>query len=130
MEFNQLTNDNILMYAMKHYDNPQCHGVNEFTEDFDRIKYVKRLFKRYQLKGVLKERLILNHIIVVYNVFGAEAATRIMFFRLESDLWPILKTFLVFLSLLPERIFGIDGTDVFTADIALDQKLIDRLRSI
>jgi hypothetical protein len=130
MEFNQLTNDNILMYAMKHYENPHAQGVHEFTEDFDRIKYVKRLFKRYQLKGVLKERLILNHIIIVYNVFGVEAATRILFFRLESDLWPILKTFLIFLDFLPERIFGIDHKDIITADISLDSKLIERLRNI
>lgn len=130
MEFSQLTNDNILLYAMKHYDNPACHGVHEFTEDFDRIKYVKRLFKRYQLKGVLKERLILNHIIIVYNVFGVDAATRILFFRLEDDLWPILKTFLIFLDFMPERIMGIDGKDIISADIALDQKLIDKLRSI
>ena len=130
MEFSQLTNDNILLYAMKHYDNPACHGVHEFTEDFDRIKYVKRLFKRYQLKGVLKERLILNHIIIVYNVFGVDAATRILFFRLEDDLWPILKTFLIFLDFMPERILGIDGKDIISADIALDQKLIDKLRSI
>ena len=115
---------------MKHYDNPACHGVHEFTEDFDRIKYVKRLFKRYQLKGVLKERLILNHIIIVYNVFGVDAATRILFFRLEDDLWPILKTFLIFLDFMPERIMGIDGKDIISADIALDQKLIDKLRSI
>lgn len=130
MDFTQLTDDNIIMYAMKCYDNPACRGIGEFTEDFDRIKYVKRLFKRYQQKGVLKERLILNHIIIVYNVFGVEAATRILFFRLEPDLWYILKTFLVFLDYMPDRIRGIKGKDIFASNIGLDQKLIDKLRSI
>jgi hypothetical protein len=130
MDFSNLTNDNILLYAMKYYDNPACHGMHEFTEDFDRIKYVKRLFKRYQTKGVLKERLILNHIIIVYNVFGADAATRILYFRLEDDLWPILKTFLVFLNLQPDIVVGLDGKDVQALEIPIDMKLADRLRSI
>ena len=130
MNFPQLTNDNIFMFAMKKYDNPHAQSIHEFAEDFDRIKYIKRLFKRYQMKSVLKERLILNHIQIVYNVFGVEAATRILFFRLESDLWPILKTFLVFLNYMPERVFGIDGKDIISGEIALDQKLIDKLRTI
>jgi hypothetical protein len=143
MDFSNLTNDNILLYAMKNYDNPACHGIHEFNEDFDRIKYVKRLFKRYQTKGVLKERLILNHIIVVYNVFGPEAATRILFFRLEDDLWSILKTFLIFLNFLPtcadpqspllkqsDIVYGLDGKDVQTVEITVDMKLAERLRSI
>lgn len=130
MEFNNLTNENIVFYAIKHYDNPGSHGPQEFLEDMDRIKYVKRLFKRYQAKGVLKERLILNHITILYNVFGVEAATRILFFRLESDLWPILKTFLVFLNFMPERVYGIDETDVISSDISLDTRLITVLRSI
>jgi hypothetical protein len=130
MEFTNLNNDNIILYAIKHYDNPACRGVHEFNEDLDRIKYIKRLFKRYQTKGVLKERLILNHIIILYNVFGVEAATRILFFRLEPDLWPILKTFLVFLSFMPERVLGIDGTDIISSDITLDTRLIAVLRSI
>jgi hypothetical protein len=130
MEFINLTNDNILLYAIKRYDNPACRGVHEFNEDLDRIKYIKRLFKRHQTKGVLKERLILNHIIILYNVFGVEAATRILFFRLESDLWPVLKTFLVFLNFMPDKIMGIEGKDIISSDIALDTRLIGVLRSI
>lgn len=130
MEFTNLNNDNFILYAIKHYDNPACRGVHEFNEDLDRIKYIKRLFKRYQTKGVLKERLILNHIIVLYNVFGVEAGTRILFFRLEPDLWSILKTFLVFLSFMPEQVLGIDGTDIISSNIILDTKLITVLRSI
>lgn len=136
MNFPQLTNENILMYAMKHYNNPAAQGIHEFAEDFDRIKYIKRLFKRYQLKTVLKERLILNHIIIIYNVFGVEAATRILFFRLESDLWPILKTFLVFLNYMPDRVFGVavdkdnNPKDIISSDITLDLPLVEKLRKI
>jgi hypothetical protein len=130
MEFINLTNDNVILYAIKHYDNPACRGVQEFNEDLDRIKYIKRLFKRYQTKGVLKERLILNHIIILYNVFGVEAATRILFLRLELDLWVVLKTFLVFLNFMPDRVIGIEGADIISADIALDARLIAVLRSI
>jgi hypothetical protein len=130
MEFPNLTNDNIRLYAIKHYDNPACHSTQEFSEDFDRVKYIKRLLKRYQTKGVLKERLVLNHIIIIYNVFGVEAATRILFFRLESDLWPILKTILVFLNYMPDRVTGIDGKTIVSSFISLNSPLIDKLRNI
>lgn len=130
MEFTNLTNENFLLYTMKHYDNPSCHSVKEFNEDLDRIKYIKRLFKRYQAKDILKERLILNHIIIIYNVFGIDAATRILFFRLEPDLWVTLKTFLIFLNFMPELVSGIDGKNIRSSDIALDPKLIAILRKI
>jgi len=130
MDFTNLTDDNFMLYAMKNYDNPACCSVAEFNDDLDRIKYVKRLFKRYQMKGVLKERLILNHITIVYNVFGPEAATRILYFRLEDDLWPILKTFLVFLNFQPDDIRGLNGRDVHSPTITIDMKLADRLRNI
>jgi len=130
MDFTNLTDDNILLYAIKFYDNPSCHGVQEFNEDLDRIKYLKRLFKRYLSKGVLKERLILNHIIILYNIFGVEAATRILFFRLEPELWTVLKTFLIFLNVMPDRVHGIDGKEVISSSIPLDTKLISVLRSI
>jgi hypothetical protein len=130
MDFPNITNDNLILYAMRHYDNPACHDVNEFTDDFDRIKYLKRLFKRYQSKKVLKDRLILNHIIIFYNVFGVDAGTRILFFRLEEDLWPILKTFLVFLNLLPEVVYGVDDKDILTERIAIDSTLVEHLKSI
>jgi len=130
MEFPNLTNDNVLQYAIASYDNPASHGAHEFNEDFDRIKYVKRLFKRYQAKGVLKDRLILNHIIIVVNVFGLEAATRLLFFRLEEELWTILSTFLVFLNLMPEEVNGIDGKTIIASDLPLDQPLIVALRAL
>jgi hypothetical protein len=92
------------MYAMRNYENPQCAGIDEFTEDLHRIKYLKRLFRRYLDTGELKERLILNHLITFYNVFGIEAATRLIFYRMNEEYYPLVKTFLVFLNLFPERI--------------------------
>ena len=102
MEYAKLDDTNVTRYAMKHYDNPQCIDIDEFHEDLNRTKYVKRLLRKYMSSGVLRERLILNHIIVFYNVFGIEAASRLLFYRLEEDLHPLLKTFLVFLNYLPE----------------------------
>ena len=84
MKFEGLTKDNVLMFAMKHYENPQCLGMDEFQEDSNRIKYIKRLFRKYQNSGILRERLIFNHIIIMYNVFGVYAATRMLFYRIEE----------------------------------------------
>ena len=100
--FEKLTNDNITMFAIKHYDNPQCEGESEFHDDMKRFKYIKRLFRKYQDSGELKERLILNHLIVVFNVFGAEAGSTLLLFKLEPEFWSILKTFMVFLNMLPD----------------------------
>lgn len=100
--FEKLTNDNITMFAIKHYDNPQCEGELEFHDDMKRFKYIKRLLRKYQDSGELKERLILNHLIVVFNVFGAEAGSTLLLFKLEPEFWSILKTFMVFLNMLPD----------------------------
>ncbi len=100
--FEKLTNDNITMFAIKHYDNPQCEGEVEFHDDMKRFKYIKRLLRKYQDSGELKERLILNHLIVVFNVFGAEAGSTLLLFKLEPEFWSVLKTFMVFLNMLPE----------------------------
>ena len=100
--FEKLTNDNIAMFAIKHYDNPQCEGESEFHDDMKRFKYIKRLLRKYNESGELKERLILNHMIVVYNVFGAEAGSTLLLFKIEPELWTVLKTFMVFLNMLPE----------------------------
>ena len=100
--FEKLTNDNITMLAIKHYDNPQCEGESEFHDDMKRFKYIKRLLRKYQDSGELKERLILNHLIVVFNVFGAEAGSTLLLFKLEPEFWSILKTFMVFLNMLPD----------------------------
>ena len=119
-----ITEENYMLFAMKVYENPQCKSVQEFHEDMNRIKYLKRLFKKYKSTGVLRERLILNHIIILYNVFGIQAATRILFARLDKDLHPILKTFLVFLHMFPENI---PETDLVS--IPLDKRITDRLRN-
>jgi hypothetical protein len=90
------------MFAIKHYDNPQCEGESEFHDDMKRFKYIKRLLRKYQDSGELKERLILNHLIVVFNIFGAEAGSTLLLFKLEPEFWSILKTFMVFLNMLPD----------------------------
>ena len=128
MKFEDLNEKNFLLYAMQHYENPQCVEVEEFNDDLKKIKYIKRLFNQYAIEGVLKERLLLNHIIVFYNVFSVEAATRILFYKLEEDVWPMLKTFLFYLNFLPDKIESINGRTILTTDIPMDQGIVDSLR--
>ena len=99
--FEKITNDNILLFALKHYDNPQCEGEKEFYDDMKRFKYIKRLLKKYSQDGIVKERLLLNHIIVLNNVFGPDAASTLLLFKIEPEFWPQLKSFLVYLGMLP-----------------------------
>ena len=122
-----LCDDNFLMYAMKAYDKPNCI-MSEFEEDLKRIKYVKRLIRRYRLTGELKERLILNHIIVLANVFGIESAVKMLFFKFDEEDYDILKTFLVFLNYMPKVITGIKGRTIHSADIWVDVFVGKRLR--
>ena len=105
VDFSTLTPENINMFAMKHYDNPTCVDEKEFLDDMKRFKYLKRLFRKYETsKGKeLKTRLVINHIIILANVFGVDAATTLLFFKIERNHWPLLKTFLVFLSYMPEN---------------------------
>ena len=100
--YEKITPDNVLMYAIRHYNNPHCEGEKEFEDDLKRFKYIKRLLRKYREHGELKERLILNHMIVVNNVFGAEAGSTLLMFKIEPEFWPILKTFMTFLGILPE----------------------------
>ena len=93
MIFDDLNDDNFLMYAMREYSNVQCTDIEEFYDDLKKIKYIKRLFNVYKNNGQLKERLILNHLIIFYNVFTVQAGTRILFYKIEKEFWPILKTF-------------------------------------
>jgi hypothetical protein len=118
--FETLDNDNFVMYAMKNYDNPQCADIEEFNEDLQRFKYLKRLFNRYD-NGDLQERLILNHLIVIYNVFGVEAANRMVFYKCDRNHWSVLKTFLIYLGYLQEDAL---------VDTPLDQHVVDVLRNI
>tara|TARA_R110000772_G_C13257999_1_gene435086 strand:- start:966 stop:1385 length:420 start_codon:yes stop_codon:yes gene_type:complete len=129
MIFDDLNEKNFLLYAMKEYNNPQCTEVEEFNDDLKKIKYIKRLLNQYVSEGVLKERLLLNHIIVFYNVFPPAAATRILFFKIEEKFWPMLKPFLFYLKLLPEdRVDSVLGKEIRTGDISMDQGVVDSLR--
>jgi hypothetical protein len=125
----ELTNENFLMYAIKHYDNPSCSGLKEFDDDLKRLRYIKRLLGRYKATGNIKERLIINHLVVLYNVFGVDAATNMLFFKIQERFWPQLKPFLVFLNYMPERIQH-KGGRLLGADIALDANIVDILRKI
>tara|TARA_R100000005_G_C4986381_1_gene194622 strand:- start:78 stop:458 length:381 start_codon:yes stop_codon:yes gene_type:complete len=126
MLFEVLNDDNFMLYAMKAYENPQCSGIDEFHEDLNRIKYIKRLLRKYKRDGVIRERLILNHIIIFCNVFGIQEGLRILFFRVEKDLWTELKTFLVMLNYIPDRM---DGDEDFDS-ISIDEVIADKLRSL
>jgi len=101
MIFNELNEDNFLLFAIKHYENPQAVTKDDFDKDLNHFKYIKRLLKRYKNTGELKEHLLINHFIILYNIFG-EAATPMLFFKIDSDLWPSLKSFLIFLNRFPD----------------------------
>ena len=130
MIFDDLNDDNFLMYAMREYNNMQCTDIEEFYDDIKKIKYIKRLFNVYKNNGLLKERLILNHFIIFYNVFTVQAGTRILFYKIEKDFWPMLKTFLIYLDRMPDKIESIRGEVILASDIKLDDGIISRLRSI
>jgi hypothetical protein len=101
MRFNELNDDNYLMFAIKHYENPQAVTQDDFYEDLKKFKYIKRLLKRYRKTGELKTHLLLNHFISLYNVFD-DAATPLLFYKIDKELWSVLKTFLMFLQRVPE----------------------------
>ena len=100
--YETITPDNVVMYAIRHYDNPQCEGEKEFNDDLKRFKYIKRLLRKYYETNILKERLLLNHIIVLNNVFGATASTTLLLFKIQQEYWPTLKSFLIFLNTITE----------------------------
>jgi len=129
MSFANLTDSNILLYAAKCYNKPNCID-SEFDEEFKRIRYIKRLLHRYKISGILKERLILNHIIVVQNVFGVEASTRMMFCKIDSKDYSALKTFLAYTSAMPNTVYGINGRDIISKEISLDEKIAEILERI
>lgn len=127
----KLDESNILLYAAKHYINSQCCDTVEFYEDLNRFKYIKRLFNKYIESGDLKERLILNHLTVLYNVFGVEPTTRILFVKLATQ-YHLLKPFLVLLGTLPIILegIGIRNETIFTDGIPSDKKISDILEKI
>ena len=125
----ELTEENFNIYAIKHYDNPACKGMAEYNDDLKRFRYLKRLFKKYKSENDLKERLILNHIVVLYNLFGPEASTKMLFFKIEKPYWPQLKTFLIMINIMPEVITK-NGKVYMESDIAIDPYIVDILRKL
>jgi ribosome-interacting GTPase 1 len=130
MKFDDLTEENFLMFSMREYNNMQCTDIEEFYDDLKKVKYIKRLFNIYKNDGQLKERLILNHLITWYNVFPVQAGTRILFYKIEEHFWPMLKTFLIFLDRMPDKIEMIRGKEIKSTDIILDEGIVTRLRTI
>ena len=129
MQF-ELTEDNFIMYAVKNYDNPGCRGMEEFYDDLKRFKYIKRLLRKYNVGKDLRERLILNHIIVLGNLFGVEATTKMLFFKIEKKFWSQIKTFLVFLNYMPMKVIVSHGVEIIDNDIPLDESILETLKDI
>jgi hypothetical protein len=129
MQFDDLNEENAVIYAMKAYDKPNCI-MSEFSDDIKKFEYLKRLFKRYEAYGEIRETLVINHLVVLYNVFGPEAATRLLFYNISEKYYTILKTYLLFLNYMPERIKGIGGRDIISSDISVDMKIVDVLRTL
>lgn len=129
--YTKLDDSNLLLFAAKNYNNPQCFDTIEFYEDLNRLKYLKRLFKKYKDTGELKERLIINHIVILNNVFGPEATTRMLFLKL-TGFEEALKPFLIYLSILPDQVMniGIQSRTINTVDIRLDMTVVGKLRAI
>jgi len=121
MLFERLNKDNVLMFAIKEYDNPQAVGEKEFYDDMKRFKYLKRLFKKYSKTSILKERLIMNHIIVLQNVFKPDAVKLLLFYKISQEHWSLLKTFLVFLNYM---------IDTELNHVSIDKKLMGKLKGI
>ena len=119
--FDELTIKNFEFFAMQHYNNTECCDIEEFKEDLARFKYLKRLFRRYEVHNDLQERLILNHLIVIYNIFGIEAANRMTWFKVDEEHYQYLKPFLVFLNYLDIR---------ERVEITMDQNIIKVLRNV
>lgn len=125
-----LTNESFILYCAKNYNNPQCFGMTEFIEDLSRIKYIKKLITRYKMTNELKERLILNHIIILNNVFGPHATVRILYFKLKDE-FKYIKPFLILLNILPDKIYNINNEKVIDVDqIDMDHQIVKVLRQI
>jgi hypothetical protein len=129
MDFDNLSNENFLIYAMKCYDKPNTI-MSEFKEDMKRFNYLKRLFHKYRKNDELREQLVINHLVVLYNVFGPEAAARMLFFKMAKEDYSALKTYLLFLNIMPNIVKSIRGQDIRSSDIEVDLKIADVLREI
>ena len=129
MVFDNLTSENFMLYCMKAYDKPNML-LSEFKDDMKRFNYLKRLFQRYRKYDELREQLVINHLVVLYNVFGPEVAVRSLFFKISKEDYSALKTYLIFLNLMPERVRGIKGHDIVSSNISVDMKVAEALRQI
>jgi len=123
MIFTELTSENFLLFAIKHYENPQAVTKEDFEKDLNHFKYIKRLLKRYRNTGELKAHLLLNHFIILYNIFG-EGTTAMLFYKIEEEMWTIMKTFVVFLDKLPEY------PRCFIHDVVIDDYCLSQLNGI
>jgi hypothetical protein len=129
MSFDDLNNSNFILYAAKCYDKPNVI-MSEFKDDMKRFNYLKRLFHKYRKDGELREQLVLNHLIILYNVFGPEPTTRMLFFKMAKEDYATLKTYLLFLNMMPGVVKGIRTQDIKSSDIQVDMKVADVLRKI
>ena len=125
--YHNLTKKNFLLFAAKHYISPH-YIEEEFFTDLQRIKYIKRLIQKYYNSGELRERLLLNHIILTYNVFETEACTKMLFLHIHKSNFPALKTILIYLDFMPNEIHGVDGENIYSSDIQIDFNIANRLR--
>ena len=123
-----LTDSNFVIYAAKHYENPECHTTEEFVEDLNKLKYLKKIFKRYRDTGEINIRLTLNYVIIFYNLFGVEASTNMLFFKLK-DYADVLKPFLTMLNYMPKNITVGKETSP-SSDIVMDEGIVRQLRNI
>ena len=127
--FDDLNEDNILLFSIKAYNSPHCI-MSEFESDYKRIKYIKRLIRKYKVTKKLKDRLLMNHIIMFFNVFETESATRILFYKIEEKDHDVLKTFLEYLNYLPEMIKGVKGKNILSKDIIPDLIVKEQLQQL
>ena len=125
-----LTKENFLLYAAHYYENATCFNTEEFFSDLNHFKYLKKLFSRYNTSKDLKERLILNHLTIIMNLFGAEAGVKMLFLKMEPKNWSQLKTFLLFLNLMPDVITNYMDKPIISADIPIDLNIANTLRTI
>ena len=119
--YETINSSNVVMYAIRHYNNPQCEGEKEFEDDMKRFKYIKRLLRKYHDTGILKERLLLNHLIVLHNVFGTTACVTLLLYKIQKEYWSVLKSFLIFLNSITEEELS---------DIEENKDVLDVLRKI
>ncbi len=123
MLFNELTEDNFILFAIKHYENPQSVTKEDFDKDLNHFRYIKRLLRKYKNEGELKTHLLINHFIVLYNIFG-DAATPMLFYKIEKELWSPMKTFILFLNKFPEY------PKCYIHDIPIDIECLSQLQKI